>query len=230
MARSTKSKKANPIIQADEEIEIEDMDGPEPDENDIGYFDDELTTDDVEEIADSLETNARHQVEASRLAGKNRVNKGKASKSAVSKHENLLEWRPANTLEAPPPRAGMVQRWIRFTLSNEDDPKNWTRKTREGWVPRTLDTVAEGYSPPTIAHAKHGTLIGVGDLILCEMPRELHQSRKRYFREKWERQLAAIERRPLAEVEQRGGPRIRRTNKKDVTFGRRKANSTVDDE
>ncbi len=230
MTRSTRKNKTNPIIAADEVLEIEELTGPEADENDIGYFDEELTTDDVEEIAESLDSESRYRVEASRLSGKNRDNKGKASKASAGKHDAPLEWRPANTLDAPPPRPGMVQRWIRFTLSNEDDPKNWTRKTREGWTPRTLETVPDGYTPPTLQHGKHGTLIGVGDLILCEMPRELHQSRKKYFRDKWERQLAAIERRPLAEAESKGGPRIRRVSKKDVSFGRRKANSMADDE
>lgn len=125
------------------------------------------------------------------------------------------DWSRPSELEAPEPRAGYTQRWIRVRLGNEEDARNAQRKFREGWLPRSLDSVAEGYSPPTFLHARLGNVIGVEDLILCEMPVKKARQRNAYYKAKLNRMIEGIEN-DLRNVSA-GGPRITRTQKTQVT-------------
>jgi hypothetical protein len=70
--------------------------------------------------------------------------------------EEELEWKRPSTLEAPPPRPGYVQRWIRTSIGASNDPQNVSKRFREGWRPRPADTVPRGYTPPTIMHGQYG--------------------------------------------------------------------------
>jgi len=125
------------------------------------------------------------------------------------------DWSRPSELEAPKPRAGYTQRWIRVRLGNEEDSRNAMRKFREGWLPRALDSVPEGYSPPTFLHARLGNVIGVEDLILCEMPLRKARQRNAFYKERLDRMMEGIEN-DLRNVSA-GGPRIHRTAKTQVT-------------
>lgn len=125
------------------------------------------------------------------------------------------QWEPPAQLDAPPPRSGYTQRWIRIRVGNEEDAKNSIRMFRQGWLPRPLDTVPDGYLPPTIQHAKLGGVIGVDDLILCEMPIKKAQQRNAHYRAKTDRMIEGVEN-DLNKVSQ-GGPRIDMTNRTKVT-------------
>jgi len=128
------------------------------------------------------------------------------------------DWSRPSELEAPKPRAGFTQRWIRVRLGTDEDARNSMRKFREGWLPRQLDTVPDGYSPPTFSHSRLGNVIGVEDLILCEMPIRKALQRNAFYRAKRDRMIEGIEN-DLRNVS-RGGPRISRTAKTQVTMRR----------
>ncbi len=128
------------------------------------------------------------------------------------------DWSRPSELDAPKPRAGFTQRWVRVKLGTEEDARNSMRKFREGWLPRQLDTVPDGYSPPTFAHSRLGNVIGVEDLILCEMPIKKAMQRNAFYRAKRDRMIEGIEN-DLRNVA-RGGPRIARTAKTQVTMRR----------
>lgn len=128
-------------------------------------------------------------------------------------------WEKPSEIDAPPPRDGYTQRWIRIRLGDKEDAKNSIRKFREGWLPRQLETVPEGYIPPTIQHAKLGGVIGVDDLILCEMPIKKAQQRNAYYQSRVDRMIEGIEN-DLNKVSQ-GGPRIDMANRSKVTKRRR---------
>ena len=210
----------NKLLIADEELDNEGHEETEveaEDDEDTGHYGEEQNLDDVEDELQAIE-------DEERTPG---ISKSKNSKNAKpTKIEKQLDWEPSNTLKAPKKRPGMTQRWIRYSLHNEDDPKNWTRAMRDGWSPRKISTLPEGHNEPTIQHGKLGTLISVGDLVLCEMPIERFLARKRYFQAKYDRQLAAIQKRPISDAEQLGGPPIQVASKKSVTYGRRKASRT----
>ena len=129
------------------------------------------------------------------------------------------EWSRPSELEAPKPRTGYTQRWVRIRLGTEDDARNSMRKFREGWLPRQLDTVPVGYAPPTFSHSRLGNVIGVEDLILCEMPIQKAKQRNAHYEAKKNRMIEGIEN-DLRNVSH-GGPRIAQTNKTQVTKRRR---------
>lgn len=129
------------------------------------------------------------------------------------------EWTRPSELEAPEPRPGYTQRWVRIKLGTEDDARNSMRKFREGWLPRPLDSCPEGYVPPTFLHSRLGNVIGVEDLILCEMPIKKALQRNAHYEAKKNRMIEGIEN-DLRNVA-RGGPRIASSNKTQVTKRRR---------
>lgn len=124
-------------------------------------------------------------------------------------------WEKPNDLDAPEPRDGYTQRWIRVRLLSEEDAKNTIKMFRQGWLPRPLETVPDGYLPPTIQHAKLGGVIGVDDLILCEMPLKKAIQRNAYYQARQDRMVEGIEN-DIRKVD-RHGPRIDMTNKTRVT-------------
>ena len=124
-------------------------------------------------------------------------------------------WTRPSELEAPDPRPGYTQRWIRIRLGNDDDARNSMRKFREGWIPRKAETVPEGYAPPTFSHARLGEVIGVEDLILCEMPITKAEQRNAFYEARRDKMIEGIEN-DLRNVSQRG-PRIAKQHKTQVT-------------
>jgi hypothetical protein len=126
-------------------------------------------------------------------------------------------WTPPQTLDAPPPRPGMVQRWIRAELNGSSDTKNLSQARREGWSPRDPKTVPEGWHPPTLAHGAMSGYIGVEGMVLMEMRAERNRQRQTYYRRRNAKQTEAIER----DLFKQGGGQIRRSDKSRVTTGRR---------
>ena len=51
---------------------------------------------------------------------------------------------------------------------------------REGWEPRSADTVKEKLFP-TINHGQWAGSIGIEGMLLCEMPKEKHLAMKEYY-------------------------------------------------
>jgi hypothetical protein len=179
-----------------EDGEYEDF-GPE----DVG--DGEMTDEDVRESVTKMSERQRSAIQSSRKPGRAQAPTGPKrthTTTAQAAHTKRnpprvrAEWKPADSLDAPPPLPGNEARWIRFRVGNDDDQKNFSQKRRSGWVPRTLDTVQEGYYPPTMKHAQLGEIIAVGDLILCERPMEIGIARRRYYKAKLDRQTQAGQR------------------------------------
>lgn len=93
-------------------------------------------------------------------------------------------WVRPTSLEAPPPRPGFTQRWIRVGSLGQDDPTNAARKFREGWKPRLAETVPASFQTPSISHGKWAGCIGVEGMLLCEMPTKLKEKRNAHFQAK----------------------------------------------
>ncbi len=111
-----------------------------------------------------------------------------------SEGENeVLEWRRHSDLDAPPARDGYVNRFIRIRLGTVRDTARLSNALREGWKPVKASSI-DSRSLPTINIDQFGDVIGVEDLILCEMREEVHAQRKKFFAEKQRRQNRAIER------------------------------------
>jgi hypothetical protein len=135
-------------------------------------------------------------------------------------------WSPPSALEAPPPRPGYVQRWIRAEQAGTPDTKNVSSKYREGWRPRDPSTVPDGYFPPTLGHGSFEGFIGVEGMVLCEMPVKLHKQRAQYYRDRVAKQEEAVSQDLFKET----GGQVQSGSKSRVTRGRRPQPAAADDE
>jgi hypothetical protein len=102
-------------------------------------------------------------------------------------------WVRPTSLEAPAPRPGFVQRWIRVSSRGADDTTNASRKFRSGWKPRPAETVPPNHIVPTISHGKWAGAIGVEGMVLCEMPRKMYQKQRDAIAKKTKDVTDAIE-------------------------------------
>ena len=108
-------------------------------------------------------------------------------------HETEIDdWKRGSSLEMPPARPGMDQRWIRVAMNGRDDATNWARKQREGWKAREAATVAKSFPVPRIDQGKFSGFIGIEGMILCERPLRISEQRNKHFRNQTERKTAAI--------------------------------------
>jgi hypothetical protein len=89
--------------------------------------------------------------------------------------------RPTN-LQAPKPRPGFAQRWIRADLRSEADNNNWQLKMREGWMPRDPATVPDAEVFFGVHQHKGQGVIRVGGLVLCEMDERRVRAKRDYIR------------------------------------------------
>ena len=112
---------------------------------------------------------------------------------ATEGENEVTEWRRHSDLDAPPARDGYVNRFIRIRLGTVRDTARLSNALREGWKPVKASSV-DRRSLPTINIDQWGDVIGVEDLILCEMREEVHAQRKKFFADKQRRQNQAIER------------------------------------
>jgi hypothetical protein len=242
----------NPILESfnalEDEDEFEELSQDESEEIEDDQADEfledadmnELTDEEALEEVEEFDEQQRQEVERSRTRGKastrgqratRQTPAKKAARARAPEREREVSWQPANTLDAPPPLPGHEQRWIRFQLGDKNDPRNWSRKMRERWAPRKLETVPSQHMPPTLTHTQLGEVVGVGDLILCHRPAEIGRSRKKFFKAKTDRQLATAERRHVDKVE-RGDHAIQSRVRRDaptVGRGRRKVTAQSDE-
>lgn len=113
-------------------------------------------------------------------AGDERGRETRAQETHNELFERVDEDQPyirPTSLEAPKPRSGYKQRWIRVGLPPNEDMKNLTRKLREGWRARQSESVPKGVHVPRISSGRFAGTIMVEGMLLCEMPLKLAQKR-----------------------------------------------------
>jgi hypothetical protein len=118
------------------------------------------------------------RTQVDRTAGRTARAQQTRETSAVHKTKETPWVRPTS-LDAPPPRTGYRQKWVRSSMFGREDATNWMRRLREGWVPRDAGTVPENFPVPTMQHGKFGNVIAVEGMVLCEMPAERVKQRNR---------------------------------------------------
>lgn len=137
-----------------------------------------------------------------------------------------LTWRPPTSLDAPEPRPGYVQRWIRTGFrGGESDTINIQGKDREGWRPRDPKTIPQGdaffFSNTS---QMTGTELRVGSLVLHEIPEQILRAKRAYIRNQsrqLEQGVASDTEKASREGVRAGLPPIVREERADVTTGRR---------
>lgn len=131
-------------------------------------------------------------------SNKSRTSRANTSRAAEEVHETRSEFEdidfsPANLdTRNIPPRDGMVQRWVRTKVGNEDDQSNVYRSTNVGWKPRAADSVDKGTMVPTVEFNGEN-IIGVHDTILMERPIGVDIKHKEYEQNLAKSQMQAVE-------------------------------------
>jgi hypothetical protein len=184
-----------------------------------------IEQDDFTNPADMRETGGRHRDGHERYAmhedREAEVDARNSSRAASTDYQ----WRRPSSLDAPQPRPGMKQRWVRAEFRSENDNLNWQTKSREGWKPRSPSTVPDcesffGSSTPHLGQS----VIRVGGLILMEAPIAMIESKAASIREATRRQEQSV----LMETEKvsregtaQGHAPIERSEQASFTTGRR---------
>ncbi len=142
------------------------------------------------------------------------------SRSSTRDEQSRTEaaWKPPALLDAPEARPGYVQRWVATSIQGKDTPDNVYKRMREGWEPRSADTVKEKLFP-TINHGQWTGSIGIEGMLLCEMPKESHAAQKRYYEGKNEEQNEAVSG-ELDAFGRRSGQTFYQERKSEVSRGR----------
>lgn len=143
-----------------------------------------------------------------------------------------LDDSPPTLLEAPEPRPGFVQRWIRQQIGNDQDGPNVQRANRRGWQPRHPSTLPKTWQGPTMAHGKDPAKIVVEGLVLMEMRKDRFLALRRQIRNRT-RQLEEAVHRDLEQVHNQGEgfgtPRMQNTTRVTHGGGRRTVAPADDD-
>jgi hypothetical protein len=90
-------------------------------------------------------------------------------------------WRPPSRLDAPPPRPGYRNRYIRFRSGSEEDAEHFDEALDEGWRPVKRSRVRSVHELTASTHGKYGQYYVKRGLILMEIPEALEIQRARYF-------------------------------------------------
>jgi|TARA_Y100000310_G_scaffold324915_1_gene387537 hypothetical protein len=101
-------------------------------------------------------------------------------------------WRPPSALDAPEPPPGYKHRWLRVESLGFDDKKNISSRLREGFELVRAEEYPD-FEAPTIDNGKHAGVIGVGGLVLARIPTEIVEQRNKYFAEKTDSQMEAVD-------------------------------------
>jgi hypothetical protein len=126
---------------------------------------------------------------------RNRATRAQTSREAEVIHEpsGNDDWVPKMMTNAPDPRPGYVQRWVRTSILGTEDVSNFMKKKNEGWSPRSADTIPNGFFAPTIDHARYGNVISNGDMILMERPTQVNERQKAFIDTLTSNQTSGIE-------------------------------------
>ena len=101
-------------------------------------------------------------------------------------------WRPPSALDAPEPPPGYKHRWLRVESLGFDDKKNISSRLREGFELVRAEEYPD-FEAPTVDNGKHAGVIGVGGLVLARIPEEIVAQRNKYFAEKTNSQMEAVD-------------------------------------
>lgn len=101
-------------------------------------------------------------------------------------------WLPSSVLPTPDDQDGYSFRWIRTAMFDKADPKNVSKRFREGWEPVKASEHPELMVMSDI-DSRFPESVEIGGLLLCKAPTERVEARNRYYQERAEAQMAAVD-------------------------------------
>ena len=108
-------------------------------------------------------------------------------------------YQPPNMLPDPNPEEGYVFRWVRTSITGQDDRLNVQSKVREGWEPvKAVDHPEMGL----LSNESSGN-IEVGGLMLCKMAKEDAEARQTYYDNLAQQQADSVDQHYMRESDPR---------------------------
>lgn len=102
--------------------------------------------------------------------------------TAIDRDSELpTSWRQPQLLDAPPPRPGYCNRWVRYRAGSDEDAEHFEEMLEEGWRPIKRKSVRKVHELTATTHGKYGQYYVKRGLILMELPEKLAIQRKRYY-------------------------------------------------
>ena len=150
------------------------------------------------------------------VKGSNRTPRSSGSREAKAARK---PWKPPQALETPDAPPGMQYRWLRTHIRGEADKTNVHMRLREGYEPVHPSEIS-GFDLPVIDEGTHTGTVGVGGLMLANIPEETVQERNAYFAQQTDQQMHAVDN-DLMRDEHPAMP-ISNERKTQVSFGRGK--------
>jgi hypothetical protein len=132
-------------------------------------------------------------------------------------------WKRPSNLDAPDPRPGYVQRWIRYRAGNVEDTDNIEKMMDQGWRPRDKSTSKAGHELTARTQGQYGKYYVKRGLMLMEMPVKTMQQRNAFYRNKLLTMTKSVER-DLLKENNRVMPVLQPENKTRVTSKARRGN------
>lgn len=128
-------------------------------------------------------------------------------------------FRPPSLLPDPLPQPGWVFRWVRTSMVGQSDATNVSMRFREGWEPVKIEDHPELEVMPDHQSQFPGC-VEIGGQLLCKAPREVAESRQRYYEGVAEQQMESVDQNYMRENDPRM-PMLRPDRKTRVTsFGK----------
>lgn len=132
------------------------------------------------------------------LASANSSSRGVDGADALDREADApTQWKRPSALDAPDPRPGFVQRWVRYRAGNQEDIENIEKAMDQGWSPRERSTVKRGHELTAKTSGQYGKYYVKRGLMLMEMPEKLAQQRARFYRKKLRTMTASVDREML---------------------------------
>jgi hypothetical protein len=111
-------------------------------------------------------------------------------------------WQPASTLPEPDKLPGYVYRWVRVSSLGQNDARNISSKTREGWEPVRIEEQPK-FRMMIDPDSRFKDNIEVAGLLLCKAPEELMKQRNAYYAGKNQAQMESVDNNFMRESDSR---------------------------
>lgn len=134
-----------------------------------------------------------------------------------------IVYRPPTNLDAPEPRPGYVQRWVRAQFRDGEDQLNWQSRLGEGWSPRDPKNVPDHEARFKPLNSKAG-MIQVGGLVLMEIDEQIMLAKRKWINNETRRMQQSVSvdtDRASQDGRKQGAPPIKREEETHVSTGRR---------
>ena len=126
----------------------------------------------------------------------------RAPRKTREQAERPKVWQPASTLPEPDKLPGYVYRWVRVSSLGQNDARNISSKTREGWEPVRIEEQPK-FRMMIDPDSRFKDNIEVAGLLLCKAPEELMKQRNSYYAGKNQAQMESVDNNFMRESDSR---------------------------